>query len=55
MKYNDFLNKVIGTDSLYKGRSYPIYLINYTDESIGLYDKLGFKISCEIGKLYAVE
>lgn len=29
-----------------------IYLINYTDESIGLYDKLGFKISCEIGKIY---
>ncbi|MBE6499011.1 MAG: GNAT family N-acetyltransferase [Methanobrevibacter thaueri] len=32
-----------------------VYLINYTDESIGLYDKLGFEISCEIGKLYTVE
>lgn len=29
-----------------------IYLINYTEESTGLYDKLGFEISCEIGKLY---
>lgn len=29
-----------------------IYLINYTDESTGLYDKLGFEVSCEIGKLY---
>ncbi|WP_296884162.1 GNAT family N-acetyltransferase [uncultured Methanobrevibacter sp.] len=28
-----------------------VYLINYTEESTGLYDKLGFKISCEIGKL----
>lgn len=29
-----------------------VYLINYTDESTKLYDKLGFKVSCEIGKLY---
>ena len=29
-----------------------IYLVNYTEESVGLYDKLGFEISCEIGKLY---
>lgn len=29
-----------------------VYLINYTEESTGLYDKLGFEISCEIGKLY---
>lgn len=29
-----------------------VYLINYTDESTGLYDKLGFEISCEIGKLF---
>lgn len=29
-----------------------VYLINYTDESTGLYDKLGFEVSCEIGKLY---
>lgn len=37
-------------DLIDEGKS--IYLINYTDESTGLYDKLGFKISCEIGKLY---
>lgn len=29
-----------------------VYLINYTEESTGLYDKLGFEISCEIGKLH---
>lgn len=29
-----------------------VYLINYTEESTGLYDKLGFEISCEIGKLF---
>ena len=29
-----------------------VYLINYSDESTALYDKLGFEISCEIGKLY---
>ncbi len=29
-----------------------VYLINYTDESTRLYEKLGFEISCEIGKLY---
>ena len=29
-----------------------VYLVNYTDESTRLYDKLGFEISCEIGKLY---
>ena len=30
-------------------------LINYTDESTGLYDKLGFEVSCEIGKLYLTD
>ena len=29
-----------------------VYLINYTEESTRLYDKLGFEISCEIGKLF---
>lgn len=29
-----------------------VYLINYTNESTRLYDKIGFKISCEWGKLY---
>lgn len=29
-----------------------VYLINYTEESTRLYDKLGFERSCEIGKLY---
>lgn len=29
-----------------------VYLINYTEESTGLYNKLGFEIHCEIGKLY---
>ena len=29
-----------------------IFLTNYTNESTALYDKLGFKPSCEIGKLY---
>ncbi|WP_405270600.1 GNAT family N-acetyltransferase [Methanobrevibacter sp.] len=29
-----------------------VYLINYTEESTGLYDKLGFEVSCEIGKLF---
>ena len=29
-----------------------IYLINYTNESTGLYDKLGFKVLCDWGKLY---
>ena len=32
-----------------------VYLINYTDESTGLYDKLGFEVSCEIGKLYLTD
>lgn len=29
-----------------------VYLINYTKESTALYDKVGFKISCEWGKLF---
>ena len=29
-----------------------VYLINYTNESTALYDKLGFKICCDWGKLY---
>lgn len=29
-----------------------VYLINYTNESTGLYDKIGFRISCEWGKLF---
>ena len=29
-----------------------VYLTNYTFESTALYDKIGFKPSCEIGKLY---
>lgn len=29
-----------------------VYLVNYTEESVRLYDKLGFEVSCEIGKLY---
>ncbi len=29
-----------------------VYLINYTDESTRLYEKLGFEVSCEIGKLF---
>lgn len=34
------------------GEGKRIFLINYSDESTALYDKLGFEISCEIGKLY---
>ena len=37
-------------DLIDEGKS--IYLINYTNESTRLYDKLGFTISCEFGKLY---
>lgn len=29
-----------------------IFLINYSQESTGLYDKIGFKICCEWGKLF---
>lgn len=29
-----------------------IYLINYSNESTKLYDKLGFEVSCDWGKLY---
>ena len=29
-----------------------VYLINYSNESTKLYDKIGFKICCEWGKLY---
>ena len=29
-----------------------VYLINYSYESTELYDRIGFEVSCEIGKLY---
>lgn len=29
-----------------------VYLINYSQESTKLYDKIGFKVSCEWGKLF---
>ncbi len=45
--------KVVGKlcfDLIKEGKK--IYLVNYTEESTRLYDKLGFKVCCEIGKLY---
>lgn len=34
------------------GEDKQVFLINYSKESTGLYDKLGFEICCEWGKLF---
>lgn len=48
--------KVVGKlcyDLIKEGKE--VYLVNYSDESTKLYDKLGFKISANIGKLVLKE
>lgn len=42
--------KVICAELIKEGKN--VYLINYSNESTKLYDKIGFKICCEWGKLY---
>lgn len=37
-------------DLIKEGKS--VFLINYSNESTALYDKLGFKVHCECGKLF---
>lgn len=41
---------VICAELINEGKN--VYLINYSNESTKLYDKIGFKICCEWGKLY---
>lgn len=42
--------KKICYDLIKEGKK--VYLINYTEASTALYEKLGFKVLCEYGKLY---
>ena len=44
------LTKALCYDLIKEGKK--CYLINYTDESTKLYDKIGFKVKCKYGKCY---
>lgn len=48
--YAKRIMKSLCSDLLKEGKK--IYLVNYTNESTRLYDKLGFQIVCECGKLF---
>lgn len=55
---NEYRGKGIATAMCYdfckllQSEGKDIFLINYSKESIGLYNKIGFKIDCEWAKLY---